>query len=140
MLQQGSLQAGHLLAERQRASCWSRPSPVQKRLWLGEDVMPFRSASCCEETASDLHSSQDKCQDMLPVMDARTWQAQAHLSACPLLLLLRKSLPCCLAGWRTSWNCSGLVDGGCWDVCKDFSCASSLKISQSGLWCTELLL
>ena len=37
--QQGSLQggdqAGHPLAKRQRALCWSSPSPAQKRLWLG---------------------------------------------------------------------------------------------------------
>lgn len=60
--------------------------------------MHFRSASCCEETASSLRSSQDKCQDMLPVMDARTWQAQTHLPACPLLLLL-STVPSLLPGW-----------------------------------------
>lgn len=60
--------------------------------------MHFRSASCWEETASGLRSSQDKCQDMLPVMDARTWQAQTHLSACPLLLFL-STVPSLLPGW-----------------------------------------
>lgn len=59
--------------------------------------MHFRSVSCREETASGLRSSQDKCQDMLPVMDARTWQAQTHLSACPLLLFL-STVPSLLAG------------------------------------------
>lgn len=59
--------------------------------------MHSRSASCCEETASGLHSSQDKCQDVLPVMDARTWQAQTHLPACPLVLLL-SPVPSLLAG------------------------------------------
>lgn len=60
--------------------------------------MHFISTSCCEETASGLCSSQDKCQDMLPVMNARTWQAQTHLPACPLLLLL-STVPSLLPGW-----------------------------------------
>lgn len=60
--------------------------------------MHFRSASCCEETASGLRSSQDKCQDMLPVMDARTWQAQTHVPAFPLVLLL-STVPSLLPGW-----------------------------------------
>ena len=45
--------------------------------------MHLRSALRWEEAVSGLHSPQDECQEALPVMDARAWQALTHLPACP---------------------------------------------------------
>ena len=111
--QQGSLQggdeAGHPLAERQTALCWSSPFLHRSVCGLGEAAMHLRSVSHWEETASGLHSPQDKGQEMLPVMDARAWQL-CHICPQPLPSQCSRSaqpLHCFLGGWRTSRAAQG---------------------------------
>lgn len=95
--------------------------------------MHLRAASCQEETASGLHSPQDKCQETLPVMDAGAWQplTQGSCSARPLR--------CLLGAWRAAWNRSGLLAKAVW-LPTAISAVASLKMVQRGPWCRQLSL